>query len=237
MKTLIPAPAHEVPQDPRDLPAYTYQEAGRALNIPPTTLGAWVRGQSYTTKEGKAYFERLIQRPEPLDTRLSFHNLIEAHILRALRTVHEFSMAAVREALEIAENEHHISRLFIHEDFRWAPGELFLKRYQSLVTLTRSEQFVMQDMVELYLERVDYDDERLARRFFPLTRGPFSPAPKTIVLDPRISFGRPIVASRGISTSAIRSRYDAGEGMDHIATDYGLAMEEVEQAVRYEVAA
>ena len=58
-----------------------------------------------------------------------------------------------------------------------------------------------------------------------------------IVIDPTISFGRPIVVSRGISTAAIVDRVDAGEAVAAIAADYNLSEEDVEHAVLYERAA
>jgi hypothetical protein len=42
---------------------------------------------------------------------LSFWNLIEAHVLRALRTEHAVSVKALRKALDYAEKELGIERL------------------------------------------------------------------------------------------------------------------------------
>lgn len=223
--------------DLRDVPAYSYPEASRALNIPRTTLRAWVRGQRYQRKDDIGYFEPVIEKPVPDDPRLSFTNLIEAHVLRSLRTVHDVSMSAVREALTVAEREFGIKRLLIHRQLRTSAGELFLDEYRRLVTLSRSQQLVMREMFARYLERIEYDEADLPREFYPLTHGPRSDSPRIIALTPYVSFGRPVVLRRGISTEAIRSRFDAGESLQHIAEDYGLEPDEVEEAVTYEVAA
>jgi uncharacterized protein (DUF433 family) len=45
------------------------------------------------------------------------------------------------------------------------------------------------------------------------------------------------VVSAGVTTQAIADRIDAGEAVDEIATDYGLATSDIEQAVLYERAA
>jgi uncharacterized protein (DUF433 family) len=55
------------------------------------------------------------------------------------------------------------------------------------------------------------------------------------VIDPFISFGRPIVASTDIVTAIIAERYKAGESMDDLAEDYGCERSEVEKAVRCEL--
>lgn len=223
--------------DLRDVPAYSYVAASKALRIPASTLRAWTKGQMYTWEEKVGYFQPVIRLTESRDGQLSYHNLIEAFVLRALRTVHRVSMGDVREALRIAEQEFGIERLLIHEDLRFGAGELFLKRYSELVSLTASRQLVMDEMLRLYLSRVEYDEDRLPVRLFPLTRGEVEDSPRIIEINPFISFGRPIVASRGISTSAIQARIDAGETVEHVAKDYDLTTKEVEEAIRYEVAA
>lgn len=221
--------------DPRDLPAYSYVEASKALGIPATTIGAWVRGQRYERKDDTGFFEPVIRRPDPDDTRLSFKNLIEAHVLRSLRTGHDVSLAAVREALRIAEERHGIERLLVHADLKTSAGELFLDQYERLVTLSRSEQFVIRETFLAYLQQVEYDELNLPRRLFPITAGRREEG--IISISPYVSFGRPIITRAGISTSAIRARIDAGETVKHVAEDYEIEEREVDAALRYEVGA
>jgi uncharacterized protein (DUF433 family) len=60
---------------------------------------------------------------------------------------------------------------------------------------------------------------------------------RPIVIDPCIAFGRPVMLHKGISTSAIADRIDAGESIGDVAADYELGTTEIEQAVIYERAA
>ena len=46
-----------------------------------------------------------------------------------------------------------------------------------------------------------------------------------------------MVASRGVTTSIIAERVDAGEPVNDIAADYDLAQSDIEEAVVYERAA
>lgn len=228
----------DVSSDPRYQPAYSYREASRALNIPSSTLRYWTKGQRYEKKSGEGFAEPIISMADPAESALSFINLIEAHTLRALRTSHRVSMGAVREALGVAEQEYKIDRLLIHSQLRTTAGDLFLERYGEIVELTNSQQIVLKEMFQGYLNRVDYDDSDLPVSFYPLTRGPkVTDSPKIIVLNPSISFGRPVIKKQGISTRAIESRVDAGETIPHVAKDYGISEEAVREALRYEVAA
>jgi len=55
-----------------------------------------------------------------------------------------------------------------------------------------------------------------------------------VAIDPRVAFGRPIVERRGIKTAMIAERFDVGESVRSIATDYDLEIPDVEEAIRYE---
>lgn len=57
------------------------------------------------------------------------------------------------------------------------------------------------------------------------------------MIDPRISFGRPVVCEGFVSTRTIVDRIDAGEPVDDVARDYDLAPQAIEEAVLYERAA
>jgi len=228
-------PRSEIGTDLRDVPAYSYVEAGKVLRIPHTTVRAWCKGQWYESGGERRRFKRVIQLPTGHGTGLSYYNLIEAWVLRAMRTREGISLRAVREALDNAEESYDIDRLLIHRDLRFGAGELFLKQYSDLVSLKDSYQYNMFDTLKMYLHRVEYDEHGLAVQLFPLTRGDESPT--IIEVNPFISFGRAIVARRGISTRAIVGRIDAGETPEHVAEDYGLRIEEVAEAIQYEVAA
>ena len=58
-----------------------------------------------------------------------------------------------------------------------------------------------------------------------------------IVIDPRLSAGRPVIAGTGLATELIAERYKAGESITVLARDYGRENSEIEEAVRCELKA
>lgn len=223
-------------QDPRDLSIYTATEAAKYLRIPIATLRSWVQGRQYPRGNGQAYFKPIIQRPNASNGQLSFNNLVEAHILRALRHTHQIKIKNVRLALQYAERQYGIGRLLLREDLmRSNAGELFLERYGELINLTRGGQLAMKDILKNYLERVEWDRQELPTRLFPFSSERADR--KIIVIDPFISFGRPLINSKKISTSVIADRVDAGESVESVADDYSLEQPEVMEALVYERAA
>jgi uncharacterized protein (DUF433 family) len=168
---------------------------------------------------------------------LSFWNLIEAHVLRSLRADHGVSIGAVRKAVAFAERQLDIDRLLLSPELCSEAGRLFLDRYGELINLSASGQLAMRQVMMAYLKRVRWDDMRLPIRLHPFVTGEAASAEMPIAIDPRISFGRPVLVSRGISTAVIAERLDAGESIDELAADYELTTEDVELAVVYERAA
>ena len=221
----------------RDAPAYTLAEAARYARLPVATLRSWVLGRQYPTAEGKAEFPPLIRPASRKPSWLSFSNLIEAHVLRSLRTEHGVSVKELRRALTYAEKTLGIDRLLLRSELRTGAGKVFLDRYGELIDLTASGQLAMRKLFEEHLKRIEWDSSRFPVRLYPFLSASAPSADRPIVIDPRIAFGRPVVVSRGIATSTIAERVDAGESVADIATDYDLAQSEIEQAVVYERAA
>ena len=86
----------------RDLASYTLAEAARYLRLPAATLRSWVLGRQYPTAEGGGQFPPLIRPASRRPALLAFSNLIEAHVLRSLRTDHGVPVKALRSALASA---------------------------------------------------------------------------------------------------------------------------------------
>ncbi len=223
--------------DPRDQPWYTCPEAAKATGIPPSTLRAWTLGQGYRRKHDRAFFAPVIARPSSVDPRLSFTNLIEAHVLRALRTVHEVKLNYIRDAVAIAEEEYGIQRLLISPDLRTSAGQLFLDHYTGLLELSKAKQLAMRAVLSQYLERVRFDESQLPVEFHPFARMPRNLNLEIISLSPYVSFGRPLIHRLGITTRAIVLRLEAGEPVEEVELDYGLTPQELEEAILYEAAA
>lgn len=221
----------------RDAPAYTLAEAARYARLPVATLRSWVLGRQYPTAEGKAEFPPLIRPASRKPSWLSFSNLIEAHVLRSLRAEHGVSVKELRRALTYAEKTLGIDRLLLRSELRTGAGKVFLDRYGELIELTASGQLAMRRLFEEHLKRIEWDSSQFPVRLYPFLSASAPSGDRPIVIDPRIAFGRPVVVSRGIATSTIAERVDAGESVADIATDYDLAQSEIEQAVVYERAA
>ena len=218
------------------VPRYSLAEAARYIpGLSPSTLRSWVLGRSYPVQRGTRTFEPVIQLPDSEDLRLSFINLVEAHILYGLRSTRELSIRDLRVAIQYAQEEYNIVHLLAHEDLRAMPGNLFLDRYGELVNLTKAGQLAMRTVLQAYLKRLVYEPHGLSTRLFPII--PWAPDRQDYLIDPRVAYGKPIIAKHGVRVATIADRYNGGEPIERLATDYGLGKKEVEVAITYARAA
>jgi uncharacterized protein (DUF433 family) len=223
--------------DIRDQPAYGVAEAARYVRLPAATLRSWLIGRDYPKADGKGKFHPLIKPASREPLQLSFYNLVEAHVLRALRTQHGVALAELRSAISYAEKKEQIDRLLLSPELRTHAGQVFLDRYVELINLSASGQLAIRKTFEDHLTRVEWDKWKFPVRLFPYSGATLRSEERAIVIDPQIAFGRPVVPRAGISVIAIADRIDAGESVDAVAEDYDLSHEEVEQAVLYTRAA
>lgn len=220
--------------DPQLAPAYTVPEAARYLRIPLPTIRSWVMGRDYPRRAGMARFRPVIVTPKDSSHRLSFRNLVELAALRALRTEHGLKLSAVREALQFAEKKLGTDAPLASRELFASAGELFLQRYGQLINLNRAGQLGIWAVLQGLMRRIKWDD-RLPVSFFPPV--PNRPESQSVMLDPTVSFGRPVLARLGITTSVIVDRINAGEQPAAVAKDYGATQDEIMDALAYERAA
>jgi uncharacterized protein (DUF433 family) len=223
--------------DIRNQPAYGPAEAARYLRLPVATLRSWVVGRAYPKADGQAAFHPLIKPAKRQPLQVSFFNLIEAHVLRALRTDHGVAIGELRKAIAYAEKALNIDRLLLRQELRTHAGQVFLDRYAQLINLSASGQLALRKVLEEHLKRVDWDEWKFPVRLYPYTGADRAPQDRPIAIDPKISFGRPVLLRAGVSTAAIADRIDAGETVEALAEDYDLSRDEIEEAVLYSRAA
>jgi len=165
-------------------------------------------------------------------------NLVEAHVLAGIRRKHGVGLPQVRRALDYVQKRCDVERPLVDESFQTDGRFLFIERLEQLANASKSGQVALPDLLP-QLDRIDRDlATGLPVKLYPFTRSVDAsrpvPDPKIVVMNPLVSFGRPAVG--GVPTYTIWSRFRAGDSPAHLARDYGLAQEAIEEAIRCEAA-
>lgn len=204
------------------LPAYRTNEAAWLAQTTAQTVSRWYHGYQPVFHDHKE--ERVA---------LSYLQLVETAFVASFRKF-QISLQRVRRAHQYlsrmfqvqypfaqlalkTDGVHILKDLEEHENGHKAKmivADHFGQEAWPQVIAERFEQFVY-----------EYD---LALRWFP--RGAAVP----IVVDPRISFGAPIVQRAGIATWVLRERYEAGETLEELQDDFRVDENELRMALEFE---
>lgn len=218
-----------------DTPAYSANEVARILNLPSATVKAWSFGYNY--QSGQKRFQPVIVPADSKRRLLSFANLCELHVLSAIRRHHKVSLFKVRDGIEYLRSElGSATRPLIDHQLRTNNIDLFVEYASKLFNISRHGQEAMRGDFEQALARIERDNKGSPVRLFPFSRTSISAVdqPKAIVIDPRVSFGRPILTSAAIPTEIIADRFLAGDSPTEMAKDYRVEEKEIEEAIRFE---
>jgi len=203
------------------LPNYQVQEAARYARIAPQTVVHWQKGTAGPLA--------------PRDRReaLSYLQLIEVAVVAALRK-YGVPLRRIRDARDYFARTLKSEHPFAEYRFKTDGHRLFID-FSEIVgskrgkgTLLRPDQQgqLAWEAVIGRLKEFDYERRGIVIRWH------VAGADSTVVIDPRISFGEPMV--KGVPTWIIKGRWAAGEAPDEIAGDFGLGQMEVVDALSFE---
>jgi uncharacterized protein (DUF433 family) len=219
--------------DVRELPAYSFAEAAGYVRLPPSTLRAWALGQAYRVGDTKRQFKPVLEIADRQDRKLSFVNLVEAFVLAGIRREHSIPLPKVRKAVDFLRRTFKTRRPFAEERFETIGVDLFVEKFGALIGITQDGQLQMRDVIHERLKRVLRDPKGIPEKIilFPARD---RAGKSDIVIDPRLSFGRPILGGYGLRTAILAERFYAGETVEELAKDYGVPSEAIQNALRCE---
>jgi uncharacterized protein (DUF433 family) len=220
----------------RCTPAYSFVEAAHYLNLPVSTLSSWFRGQTYKHNDEIRRFLPVIRLDGEPGEGLSFLNLVETHVLAAIRREHRIPLQKVRRALEYVERQLGLERPLISARFETDGVDLLVHELEKLVNVSQAGQLEIEPLVRMFLKRIKRDPAGVPIKLYPFTRKTVSDdEPEPVEIDPRVAFGRPVLAGRGVPTAVLADRFKAGDSLADLAQDYDTSSQIIEEAIRCEL--
>jgi uncharacterized protein (DUF433 family) len=221
-------------EDLREHPAYAIPEAAGYLRLPVSTLRAWMLGQHYRVGEQPKFFKPVIEIADRKGRQLSFINLVEAFVLAGIRREHEIPLPKVRKAVDYLRRTFSTNRPLADEQFETDGIDLFVEKMGSLIGATQEGQIQMREIIRDRLERVHRDPKGVPEKIVLFPARPDKTGSADIVIDPRLSFGRPVLDRFGVRTAILAERFDAGDDIDVLAREYAAPPEAIQNAIRCE---
>jgi uncharacterized protein (DUF433 family) len=205
-----------------------YEASPRSISR--QTVTRWVRGYQYSRK-GVIHHSDPLWKPDYVnddDTiELSFRDLIELRFVKAFRDV-GLSLPTIRECFSRAVEAVRDPRPFSTQKFRTDGRTIFLEithdiREGELLDLKR-RQVAFHRMVAPSLHDLEFDAEIVARWY------PLGMSRKSIVVDPKRAFGRPIVSEGGVPTEILSQAIEIEGTPERVAKLYEVPVSAVRDA-------
>ena len=202
------------------LPTYRVSEAARYVGAHPNTVGAWHYRESPVLpghSQGKA---------------LTYLELVEVAFVKFFRNA-GVSMKRIRDARQYIANFFGVEFPLAVREFK-TEGMHVLMSYdqfdhdphlEQVVVADQSGQLAWSALMGEVFAGFEYE-YNLALRWHP------AGWESLVVIDPRVSFGAPVV--EGLPTWVVKGRRKAGEPISEIADDFGISERAVRDALRFE---
>jgi uncharacterized protein (DUF433 family) len=223
-------------RNPLDVPAYTPGLAAYYLSLPSTTVRYWAFGR-------QPDFAPVIKAEAPEQKLLSFRNLVEMHVLSAVRRKHGVAMPRVRAAIDFLKREKATAHPLSDIDLETDGNGIYIRMLGQLLDASREGQRPMETLIREHLQRIDRSADGVPIRLFPFRQVQrqheqlvVQEGPKFVVIDPRVQFGRPCIEGTGTPTAIVFDRYRSGESVKALARDYDRPTAMIEEAIFYEKA-
>ncbi len=138
----------------------------------------------------------------------------------------------IRAALARLDDEHELEHALASEHLFTDGAEILYDYAKSnddkqlgLLTVVRTGQRVLHDVIDRYLKRIEYRGDWASRLTLPTTDD------EILVVDPARAFGQPTFKRGGARLVDVRNRVRAGESVDLVADDYGVPVADVYAAL------
>jgi len=212
---------HTADQSAFDTAAYGYTQVAHYVGVPEKTLRRWAGEDGLLIAPGA--------------NALSFNNLAEAHIIKAMRKTHGLALQGIRKALKELAETRQSDHPLLEEEFATDGVDLCIRDADAVINLSKRSQREFREFVSLYLHRIKRDDSRRVAQLYPFIVTEEASEPMSISISPTVSFGKPVLAGTGISTSVIVGRFNARDSVDELAREYGVSSVVLEDAIRWEM--
>jgi len=213
---------------------YTVSEASRLSGVSVGRIRRWLKGYRYKSRK-KRYASPPVWHGDldPIDSSLalSFLDLIEVKFVDAF-VKKGVSWGIVRRARQRAQEVFKDTHPFCSNRFATDGHAIFVELHEatgeaSLVDIAR-DQKVFGQIVKPFFKELEFSEDNVLLRWRPL--GP----DHQVVLDPKRSFGQPIVDNEGVPTHILSQAMKATGLIAEVIRWFEVKEDAVHDAVEFE---
>ena len=206
---------------------YLVKDIAKILNLEYSKVYRWIVGYwgNGGLKEGVSY-----TFGEDNNRAINFYSLIEFYTFFKLRERGVSSLDIKKLHTKLSETLNTDYPFTIGHDF-YVEKKVKRKRFvyykylNSLIKLDKKSQFSFDFIISDFLDKIDFNEDNIATRFFPLGLD------KNVVVDPTHQFGQPTILGTNIKTQTIYNLHLGGETIRNISNLYNISSVKIEDAI------
>jgi uncharacterized protein (DUF433 family) len=214
---------------------YTVAEAARLTGISKVRLRGWPRGYAYRSGEVRTTSVPVWRRQVPeIDGTLGlgFLDLMEARFVDAFRAA-SVPLRVIRlcaeRAREVTGRDHPFSSRCFRTDGRTIFADVVDHAgEQQLLDLAKNQLAFARVIGPSLYAGLEFSVDDMPARWWPMG------SKREIVIDPKRSFGQPIVSDGGVPTTVLLDAVEAEGSIAKVASLFALPQHSVRAALRYE---
>lgn len=204
---------------------YTIAEICRILNIPYNQIHRWANDywdEQFYKLHGYKYSHQAD------GTKVySFHSLIEYYVFYHLRCL-KFSAKKIVIA-------HFAMSKALDSPYPFASAQilvdgkniLFSPDGDAIIDADPSLHFNLQELIRPFARKIEFNGGLLAQRYWPLGKN------RSVVVDPKVQFGIPIIAGTRITTQSIEQMKSSGDSIKTLTKAFGITTKQVKDSIEY----
>ena len=197
---------------------YSIEDIATILNLPEAQGKQWLR----------EYMKGHVAADEPASeptVAANFHTLIEFYTFYQLRAQGVWP-SRINNAREILSD-------ILHTDYPFATANIltdgrnvfYNAEVGELIQADQTLQLTIQQVVEPFCKRIEFGDDSLATKLYPLGRE------ASIQIDPARQAGRPVVGDTEVLSQSVFDFFLHGNSVASVAERFNLTEKEVEDVI------
>jgi uncharacterized protein (DUF433 family) len=195
---------------------YSVSDIAAILVLPETQVKRWLReylGGTSTNEESEKGFLA------------DFHTLIEFYTFYQLRSL-GVGPAKINNAREILSEMLHTPYPFATANILTDGKSVFYNaEVGELIKADQTLQLFIQQVVEPFCKRIEFGDDSLAVKLYPLGRE------SAIQIDPNRQSGRPVVGDTDVLSQTVFDHFLHGDSVSALAERFHLTPKQVEDVI------
>lgn len=207
--------------------AYTPAEIAKILRLPVDKVRRWIKDY-WDGKLGEAYALKYSWKTDG-SRAVGFRTLIEFYVMMQLAEAGVRPNRVLQAHQELSnwyDNAFPFALKEVLENIKTDAKHIYFHKDGDTIALDGTRQLNM-DFIQVFFTRLDFDEQHLASRFWPLGRD------KSIVIDPERKLGHPVINDSNIYPETLQQHRLSGDPVPYIAYIYDLTEQQVQDALEY----